>query len=229
MTDLNILLQEYHTVMEEMERLKLRKAQLREAIADRVGAGSSASLWVGETEVQPVVRTSTTVHYNEEALRRKLGDRVRLILNPDTKRIRKHFSEIRPVLEPFLDRIGSVSRDLVAEHIKSGEFSIQDFSGLCTKEGWRTGCLGSSSVASLSRASTIRLTIELSECSLNSCTLAGDQGVWDRLPGIVFRKKVSDRRDWGAWLERHGAGSQNRRPAYKGSILRIAQNVHACL
>ena len=88
---------------------------------------------IGDTCLRAAVRTSTVVDYDEEGLRLRLGPRYKTVLEPDIKKIRKNLAELQPVLEPHLDTIGSVSRDLVQQNILSGELSSADFAGLFSK------------------------------------------------------------------------------------------------
>jgi hypothetical protein len=134
MSELSRLLEEYHKLVRQLERLNERKSQLREEIRERVlRRESPASITVGDIEVRAFVRSATNVQYDEDALRQRLGNRYFSILDPDPKKIRQHLPELRPALEPLLEKIGSVSRERVAQQIKAGELSAQDFAGLYKK------------------------------------------------------------------------------------------------
>jgi hypothetical protein len=68
------------------------------------------------------------------ALCGQLIARIRDILAPDATKVRKHLTDIASALEPFLDTIGSVSRERVAQCIQAGKLSVEDFAGLYKKE-----------------------------------------------------------------------------------------------
>ncbi len=135
MMDLNGLLQQYYDIVQQLKSLEERKNELREQIRSAVQQqGCFAATTIGETTVNASVRTSVKVDYDEAGLRKRLGDRFHLILAPDPRKVGKHLAELRPALEPFLDTIGSVSPELVAQQIGEGALTIHDFAGLFKKE-----------------------------------------------------------------------------------------------
>ena len=139
MPELRQLLREYDEVSQQLERLEARKKMLREAISAAMGRQDAAiTLAIGDTVVRANVRTSVTVKYDEAGLRQRLGSRFRLILDPDVKKLRAHMQEIRPALEPFLDTVGSVSRELVRQAIERGQLTNSDFAGLYEKQTKKT-------------------------------------------------------------------------------------------
>jgi hypothetical protein len=134
MSDLPHLLRQYHSLVLELQQLEAKKQQLRASITEQMQRqGRPASIIVGDTEVRAILKTSVTVTYNEDGLRQRLGERYRTILTPDPRKIRAQLADLQPVFEPYLDTIGSVSRDLVAQKVQSGTLSAQDFAGLYTK------------------------------------------------------------------------------------------------
>ncbi len=79
------------------------------------------------------LRQHTEVRYNEALLQQRLGPRYARILSPDLKKIRQHLQEITPALTPYLDKIGSHSRDIIKQLILSGEFDKHEFQGAFEK------------------------------------------------------------------------------------------------
>ena len=135
MSDLNELLREYHELFLELQRLEEKKTMLREAISAAIQRrGMPASLALGTTVIRAQVKTTVTVKYDEDGLRERLGDRIHLILDPDAAKIRRHLSELRSALEPFLDTVGSVSRTLVQKAIEEGLLKPSVFAGLYEKQ-----------------------------------------------------------------------------------------------
>ena len=129
------LLEEYYAIVQQIKTLQERKEEMRKAIAEQVSrSGTEQSIVIGDTCLRAAVRTSTVVDYDEEGLRLRLGQRYTSVLEPDIKKIRKNLAELQPVLEPHLDTIGSVSRDLVQQNILAGELSSADFAGLFSKK-----------------------------------------------------------------------------------------------
>lgn len=135
MADLNQLLAQYHDIIQQLKQLEEKKNSLREEIRELVQrAGGPVSMMIGDTQVNARVVTSVKVDYDEAGLRERLGDRFRSILALDAKKVRRHLDELQPVLEPYLDTIGSVSQERVAEQITSGRMSPTEFAGLFKKE-----------------------------------------------------------------------------------------------
>lgn len=135
MDELADLLRQYRELTGEMARLEAEKVRLREAIKTRVQQqGRPASIVMGDARIGARVKTSTTVTYDEEGLRRRLGERFRAILAPNVTKMRDHMEEVRPLVEPILDKIGSVSRERVQQAIESGCLKSEDFAGMFKKE-----------------------------------------------------------------------------------------------
>jgi hypothetical protein len=134
MSDLNELLTEYHRLVLQVRELEEKKKSLRQEITTRIQGREFAAVQTGDHEVRATLATSTFVQYDEEGLRQRLGNRFRFILDPDPKKIQQHLPELRPVLEPFLDTIGTVSRERVKQAIEMNLLSSDDFTGLFEKE-----------------------------------------------------------------------------------------------
>ncbi len=135
MNDLNQLLAQYYDIVQQLRQLEEQKAELRKEITAAVSVqGGSAALTIDGTTVSATVRRSIRVEYDEAGLRARLGERFQRIVAPDPKKVNKHLDELHSALTPYLDTIGSVSRDLVAEEIEAGNLSKDDFAGLFTKE-----------------------------------------------------------------------------------------------
>ncbi len=135
MSDLNQLLTEYCGIVRQLQDLEDKKNELRQEIRELVHQqGNPVSLLVGNTRVNARVVTTVKIDYDEAGLSERLGARYRSILVPDVKKVRHHLAELRPVLEPYLETIGSVSPERVAEQIESGVMAKEEFTGLFTKE-----------------------------------------------------------------------------------------------
>jgi uncharacterized protein (UPF0335 family) len=135
MADVSQLLAQYHDIIQQLKQLEDEKTSLREEIRELVQrAGCPVSTMIGDTRVNARVVTSVKVDYDEAGLRERLGDRFRSILVVDAKKVRRHLDELQPVLEPYLDTLGSVSQERVAEQITTGRMSSSEFAGLFKKE-----------------------------------------------------------------------------------------------
>ena len=67
------------------------------------------------------------IRYDENLLRAKLGKEYDRILQPDMAKIRHHLTELGPALTPYLEKIGSPSREKIRQLVSSGEISIDVF------------------------------------------------------------------------------------------------------
>ena len=134
-TELETVLHEYRENERKLDALTEEKQRLRERIQRLLRAMGKAcyDATLGDEQLVLSLKTRTEVQYDEERLRQKLGQRYHLILEPDVKKIRRSLSALRTALSPYLDRIGSPSRELVRKRILSGELAQEDFQGTFEK------------------------------------------------------------------------------------------------
>lgn len=134
-TELDQLLARLDQVDEQIDLLQLDKRQLRDCIAELMRLQGRDRLKVEGLDHTTSLRLTrrTTVKYDEELLRDRLGDRYRSILEPEMKRVRKHLPEIEHLLEPALDLVGAPSRERVERCILDGTVAAADFAGAFDK------------------------------------------------------------------------------------------------
>lgn len=133
--ELRDVLIEYERIQQAEKALSERKTALKEILAKHMQALGAAE-WMPEIDGRQFkirYRHATTVEYDEETLRRRLGDRYRLVLGPDPRKLRRHLDEIAALLEPGLDVIGSPVPDKVKEAIASGAVKAEEFKGAFKK------------------------------------------------------------------------------------------------
>ena len=102
----------YMEIQREMSRLEQEKEELRNLIAKELEGRVPAS-WRPTLDAKPLVVMHgfrTTVKYDEDILRERLGDRYREILEIDGTKIRKNRELVRPLLESVLDQVGVTGR-----------------------------------------------------------------------------------------------------------------------
>lgn len=134
-SELDQLLAELEQVDERIDLLQLDKKQLRDRITELLRRMGTDRIKVdaGDHTTSLRITRRTTVRYDEELLRERLGPRYASILEPDMRRVRKHLPEIEHLLEPVLDRVGAPSREKVEEAIVAGTLSAGDFAGAFEK------------------------------------------------------------------------------------------------
>ncbi len=119
------LLLEYKELERDLDNLTKRKTELREQIRSLLLNLKRPSY---ENEAFNVkVVSKEVINYDEDKLRTRLGDKYRLILQPDIKRIKESLEEIKPQIMPYIDKIGKPSPQLVKEMIKSGKLNVAEF------------------------------------------------------------------------------------------------------
>ena len=125
----------YLEIQAEERRLRDEKRELQEALMAHL-ADLEGDYWnpvlAGETLVVHYTR-SVEVDYDEELLRKRLGDRYRRILKPDLKKLKAHLDEVESCLEPVLDTIGSPHPDKVRSAVLGGVVSKEEFRGAFAK------------------------------------------------------------------------------------------------
>lgn len=133
--ELQVILAEYRLIEEQLEYLEQQKRILREKIRGLLESeGRNHYFLVVDNEAVALdLKKHTEVRYNEALLRQRLGPRYVRVLTPDLKKIRQHLQEITPALAPYLDKIGTPSREMIKQLILSGEFSTSEFQGTFEK------------------------------------------------------------------------------------------------
>jgi hypothetical protein len=134
-TELDQLLARLEQLDEQLDLLQLDKKQLRDRIAELMRQQGRDRLKVEGLDRTTTLRLTrrTTVKYDEELLRERLGERYGAILEPDMKRVRKHLPEIEHLFEPVLDLVGAPSREKVEETVLAGTLAAGDFAGAFEK------------------------------------------------------------------------------------------------
>ena len=121
----------YMEIQREMARLEQEKEELRNLIAKELDGQVPAS-WRPTLDAKPLVVMHgyrTTVKYEEDILRERLGDRYREILEIDSTKIRKNRELVRPYLEAVLDQVGTPQAARVEAAIRSGTVTPDEFRG----------------------------------------------------------------------------------------------------
>ena len=125
----------YIEIQREMARLEQEKEDLRNLIAKELDGQVPAS-WRSTLDAKPLVIMHgfrTTVKYDEDILRERLGDRYREILEIDGTKIRKNRELVRPLLESILDQVGTPQAARVESAIRSGSVTADEFRGAFKK------------------------------------------------------------------------------------------------
>ncbi len=133
--EIEAALKEYTTLQKEEHELKERKQALQEKLKSHLRDGGD-TVWNPEIEgvrLKVRFRSTSNVEYDEETLRRRLGDRYRTLLEPDIKKLRTELPNLEKELAPLLDRIGGLSPEKVKTAIKNGSVSAEEFKGAFTK------------------------------------------------------------------------------------------------
>ncbi len=128
-------LKEYTEIQQEEQELKARKQALQEKLKAHLRNDERKVLYpeIGGARLKVSYRSAVQVEYAEEELKSRLGERYRLILKPDPKKLRVELPNLENELEPLLDRIGSPSPDKVKAAVESGVVSAEEFKGAFTK------------------------------------------------------------------------------------------------
>ena len=133
--EFQLILARYREIEQEMEYLEQQKQVLREEIRNFLQESGRTHYFmvVNDEPIALDLKQHTEVRYNEVLLQQRLGARYTRVLKPDLKKIKQHLQDITPVLTPYLDKIGSPSRDVIKELILKGEFDKHDFQGTFEK------------------------------------------------------------------------------------------------
>lgn len=128
-------LKRYVEIQEQVATLESEKKKLREVLAAHM-VSLGQQIWTPTLDnKQLTVRyfPKTTVKYDEALLQQRLGDKYLLILEPDLAKIKLHFAEVTPLLQPLLQQVGSPSREKVKSAVESGAVDRHAFDGAFTK------------------------------------------------------------------------------------------------
>lgn len=129
-------LSRYLEIQQEEHRLAVEKERLQQALIAHL-AGMTGTYWrvvVGGQPVKVRYRREVQVLYDEELLRKRLGERYVRLLKPDLAKLRRHLPEIERHLAPVLTLVGSPSPDRVRAAVSQGLVAQEEFSGAFTKQ-----------------------------------------------------------------------------------------------
>ena len=125
----------YLQIQQEIVRLDEERERLRDMLVKEL-EGKFPSKWHSTIDGKPILvvhEYKTSVRYDEQLLRARLGMRYKDILEIDGTKIRKNRELVRPLLAPVLDRIGTPAASRVEEAVKSGVVAVADFQGAFSK------------------------------------------------------------------------------------------------
>ena len=128
-------LKEYTQIQQEESQLKERKRALQEKLKTHL-RNKESNVWYPEVDglrLKVSYRSVTEVEYDEEKLRARLGNRYRILLEPDLKKLRAELPNLGNELEPLLERIGSPSPERVKAAVGGGTVSADEFKGAFMK------------------------------------------------------------------------------------------------
>ena len=135
-------LKRYLEIQREERRLADEKNELRRVLWTHLdGIRWDRLFWhptVAGQSLRVRYQKRTVVEYDEEELRRRLGDRYAHILRADPRKIRQHLAEVEEHLKPVLELIGSPNRDRVRSAILARLVAKEDFAGAFRKTIKRT-------------------------------------------------------------------------------------------
>lgn len=129
------LLSRYALIEQQIANLHEQREALRAEIKACV-VSSGQDTWrvpLSQHAYKVNVLRRENVSYREDVLRERLGEKYPLILEPDARKLRQNLDCLQPVLHPFLELIGSPSRERVRESIHSGQLAVHDFQGAFEK------------------------------------------------------------------------------------------------
>jgi hypothetical protein len=135
-TTLEELLQRYDAVLQQLDALQDQKNELRQEIQQRLLAAGRAGAEIESDGkvLKATVRTRRVVEYDQALLRERLGERYRLVLAPDMRKIKANLEAVEPLLGPVIEECGSPSQDRVRDAIESGALQREDFRGAFSSE-----------------------------------------------------------------------------------------------
>ena len=129
------LLNHYLDVQKREQQLREEKSALQNKLAAFMSQ-HQLGLWFPEMEGQRLkvrYRETVRIEYDEPRLRERLGDRFKLILEPDIKKIRECLPDLMPLLNTVIEKVGAPSPNKVREAIEKGLIQKDEFSGTFKK------------------------------------------------------------------------------------------------
>ena len=129
------LIRRYMQIQREIATLEQEKERLRESLVNGL-EGKVPPRWHSEIDGKPILvvhRRKTTVRYDEQLLRDRLGDKYAEILEIDGTKIRKNRELVRPLLAPVIDYVGTPAAARVEAAIRSGTLPMEAFKGAFKK------------------------------------------------------------------------------------------------
>ncbi|MBN1673776.1 MAG: hypothetical protein JXR37_22200 [Kiritimatiellae bacterium] len=133
--ELEAVLARYVEIQQEAQRLQDEKTRLREQLAEHMER-SGCEFWQPLVRGLPLrvrLRKTVEIEYDEQRLHDVLGERYRLILAPDLRKLRRNLGRVAAQLEPVLDLVGSPAPDRVRAAIKQGRVHADEFAGAFKK------------------------------------------------------------------------------------------------
>ena len=128
-------LRRYMRLQLDIFLLEQEKERLRDSLVQELGT-NVPGIWHPTLDGKPLTimhSYRTTVRYDEETLRGRLGEKYREILEPDGNKIRRNRDLVRPLLAGILDTVGSVNTARVEAAIRNGIISAEFFQGAFQK------------------------------------------------------------------------------------------------
>ena len=115
--------------------LEQEKDRLRDSLVRELGT-NVPGIWHPVLDGKPLTvmhSYRTTVRYDEQTLRERLGGKYREVLEPDGNKIRRNRDLVRPLLSDVLETIGSVNAARVESAIRNGVVPAESFQGAYRK------------------------------------------------------------------------------------------------
>ena len=133
--DMRELLRRYVAIQGEMRRLEEERLSLRDRIAGRMKEEKAQlrQIFLDGERLQIRCQPKTVYVYDEQLLRRRLGDRYETILEPDAKRMKMFLPEVTELIRPLLGKVGVPSRERIREEVERGRIDKSVFVGAFTR------------------------------------------------------------------------------------------------
>ena len=128
-------LKRYIDIQAEQARLQDEKSQLQETLKAFLAptGGTQWQVALADSRLKVVYREKTDVEYNEDVLRQRLGERYKMILSPDVRKIKTGLAGLKGALDPYLQQIGSPDSEKVREAVQSGLIATDEVRGAFVK------------------------------------------------------------------------------------------------
>ncbi len=132
---LQALLGEYRQVEREIEAMDEERQALRNQIMAQMKAAGTdnLSLTVDGEPLFLVLEQRTEIVYNESLLRERLGDKYMDILDVDPRKLRRAPPDMRDAVAPFLEAVGSPSRQRIRAAVETKDIPQSAFDGAFEK------------------------------------------------------------------------------------------------